>query len=132
MGGGGGGSGPTVQQRQLETQQALTSANLNVQENEQRKAILNSMEGTRVFRGSALSRSMRGNTPGSSEQPGPSPAQQGMNGTPVAKSGMQSLLDEQVSNASGATVSGGAGASATPRLGGAYAGGGNAARGAHP
>jgi hypothetical protein len=66
MGGAGGSSGPTVQQQQLQTQQALTTANLNLEENAQRKTILNSMQGTRVFRGSALSRALRGNT----NQPG--------------------------------------------------------------
>ena len=61
MGGGGGGSGPTLQQQQLETAQALTTANLNLEENAQRKSILNAMSGTRVFRGSALSRAVAGN-----------------------------------------------------------------------
>jgi hypothetical protein len=65
-GGGGGGGGPTVQQQQLETQQAKDNANLNLEENAQRKTILNAMQGTRVFRGSALSRALRGNT----NQPG--------------------------------------------------------------
>lgn len=71
MGGGGGGGGPTVQQQQLATEQAMTNANLNLEENAQRKTILNSMQGTRVFRGSALSRAMRGNTnqPGATSAP---------------------------------------------------------------
>lgn len=60
--GGTGSSGPTLQQQQLETQQALTAANLNEQENATRKAMLNALQGTRVFRGSALSRATRGNT----------------------------------------------------------------------
>lgn len=60
--GGGGSSGPTLQQQQLQTQQALTNAQLNTQENDQRKVILNAMQGSRVFRGSALSRSVSGNS----------------------------------------------------------------------
>ncbi len=67
MGGSSGSSGPTVQQQQLQTEQALTTANLNLEENAQRKPILNAMQGTRVFRGSALSRALRGNT----NRPGP-------------------------------------------------------------
>lgn len=62
--GGGGSSGPTQQQTDLQTEQALTNANLNLEENDQRKTILNAMQGTRVFRGSALSRAVAGNTAG--------------------------------------------------------------------
>jgi hypothetical protein len=62
--GGGGSSGPTQQQKDLQTSQAMTTANLNLEENDQRKTILNAMQGTRVFRGSALSRAVAGNTPG--------------------------------------------------------------------
>lgn len=132
MGGGGGGSGPTVQQQQLETEQALTSANLNLEENSQRKSILNSMMGTRVFKGSALSRSLRGNTPGSGgveSSPAPSASQQEAGSeTPIGAT-QASLLDQRESNASGATTAGGAGASASPRLGGSYGGGGSARSG---
>ena len=77
--GGGGGSGPTAQQQALQTEQALTNANLNLQENEQRKVILNAMQGTRVFRGSALSRAIAANREGTGTPlapPGPSPEQQ--------------------------------------------------------
>ncbi len=77
--GGGGGSGPTAQQQALQTEQALTNANLNLEENEQRKVILNAMQGTRVFRGSALSRSIAANREGTDTPvapPGPSPEQQ--------------------------------------------------------
>src|SRR5438874_2692916 len=113
MGGGGGSSGPTVQQQQLQTQQALTTANLNLEENSQRKAILNSMQGTRVFRGSALSRALAGNTPGSaastSPPPGPSPSQN----LPLFAPGTTSLLDKasQRGAGSGSTSSGGTGTS---------------------
>lgn len=130
MGGGGGGSGPTVQQQQLETQQSLTNANLNLEENSQRKAILNSMMGTRVFRGSALSRAVRGNTPGTGgEQAAPAPSASQLSNEGPSAAVSQSLLDARESNASGATPAGGAGASATPGRGGAGAGGG---RGINP
>ncbi len=59
--GGGGSSGPTRQQVDLQTEQALTNAQLNLEENQQRKTVLNAMYGTRVFRGSALSRAIAGN-----------------------------------------------------------------------
>lgn len=128
MGGGGGGSGPTLQQKQLETQQALTTANLNLQENAQRKSILSAMMGTRVFRGSALSRALAGNTPGTGGEqaaPAPSAAQvRGGSGVPVAAA-PQSLLDQQQSNATGATPAGGAGASAIPSAGGGGRGAGS-------
>jgi hypothetical protein len=76
---GGGSPGPTAQQQALSTEQATTNANLNLEENEQRKVILNAMQGTRVFRGSALSRQIAGNTAGAGTPqapPGPSPSQQ--------------------------------------------------------
>lgn len=60
--GGGGSSGPTKQQQQLAAEQSITNAQLNLQENEQRKTVLNALQGTRVFRGSALSRSIAGNS----------------------------------------------------------------------
>ncbi len=77
--GGGSPPGPTAQQQALQTSQALQTANLNLEENEQRKVILNAMQGTRVFRGSALSRAVAKNTPGEGTPlapPGPSAAQQ--------------------------------------------------------
>jgi hypothetical protein len=100
---------PTVQQQQLETEQALTNANLNLEENSQRKSILNAMMGTRVFQGSALSRALRGNTPGTggvNEGPAPSRAQN-EDEVPIG-SASSSLLDTR---AAAATPAGGAGAS---------------------
>lgn len=128
--GGGGNSGPTLQQQQLQTAQALTSANLNLQENAQRKAILNAMQGTRVFKGSALSRAVTGNTPGEGGVQGtgaPSNAQTAASRSVVAPVS-SSLLDQQTQG-SGATSSGGVGASgaagAAARAGaGGYRGGG--------
>ena len=63
MGGGGGSSGPTEQQLELQTQQATQTANLNLQENEQRKTILNAMQGMRVFRESAFRARSRATRP---------------------------------------------------------------------
>lgn len=125
MGGGGGGSsGPTVQQQQLQTQQALTTANLNLEENAQRKTILNSMQGTRVFRGSALSRALRGNT----NQPGavgaPSAAQVSGLAGPVVR--QASLLAGRNSSAQNPSASPTA---ATRFTGGAGIGGGSNSRG---
>lgn len=116
MGGGGGSSGPTLQQQQLETEQALTSANLNLEENSQRKSILNAMLGTRVFRGSALSRAVVGNTPGQGGEnaaPAPSKAQTSSAVAAPISPAQQSLIDQrqQGASGSGATVAGGAGAS---------------------
>ncbi len=113
MGGGGGNSGPTLQQQQLETEQSLTNANLNLEENSQRKSILNAMMGTRVFAGSALSRAMRGNTPGTGGATGgpASAAQTSSDETPVV-TGQASLLDQRQTG-SGATSAGGTGASAS-------------------
>ncbi|MDE2097036.1 MAG: hypothetical protein KGL39_07305 [Patescibacteria group bacterium] len=128
MGGGGGGSsGPTVQQQQLETQQAKTNASLNLEENAQRKAILNAMLGTRVFRGSALSRAVRGDTPGTGGAYGTGPAsaaQRAAGAIPITAAS-QSLLDTRSANASGATPAGGTGASGTGAFGGAVRGGGS-------
>lgn len=95
MGGGGGGN-PTLQQRQLQAQQAQATAQLNVQENDQRKIILNAMAGTRNFRESALSRSLGGNNNDApaAQSGAPSTAQQintygQITGTPTA-----SLFDQ--------------------------------------
>ena len=114
MGGSSGSSGPTLQEQQLQTEQALTNANLNLEENSQRKSILNAMYGTRVFKGSALSRSLVGNTPGTGGEnaaPAPSAAQTTPSET-MFSPGTTSLLDVRQSAASGATAAGGTGASA--------------------
>ena len=114
MGGGGGKGGPTLQQKQLSAQQAETNANLNLEENAQRKSILNSMLGTRVFRGSALSRAVRGNTPGTGGGATGAPsAAQISAGRSAITPAASSLLDPRSSRASGATPAGGAGASST-------------------
>ena len=89
------------------------NANLNLEENEQRKVILNAMQGTRVFRGSALSRQIAGNSAGTStpqEPPGPSPSQQ--NAPLRAGVAGASLLDIPGSGA--ATAPGATGQGATP------------------
>lgn len=122
FGGGGGGSGPTPQQQQLMTEQALTTANLNLEENSQRKSILNGMMGTRVFRESALSRAIRGNTPGGNE--GPASTSQINSYNQIIAPPTRSLLDQQA-RGSGATPAGGAGASG----GGGVAPGGRAGGG---
>ncbi len=122
----GGGGGPTAQQQALQTEQATTNANLNLQENEQRKVILNAMQGTRVFRGSALSRQIAGNRPGTEPAvpaPGPSSTQQ-QPPLRTAASG-KSLLDNLgvpggLAGQAVAAVSGGTGGGA----GGAAGGGG--------
>lgn len=134
MGGGGGNSGPTLQQTQLETAQATTNANLNLEENAQRKALLNSMMGTRVFRGSALSRALRGNTPGVGGEGGTGPASRTQlnNGEAPVVANQKSLLDVRESNASGATSAGGAGSSASPSIGGGYRGGSSGRGGPAP
>ena len=110
MGGGGGGSGPTLQQQQLETQQALTTANLNLQENAQRKSILNAMSGTRVFRGSALSRAVAGNNDVGPPTGAPSKAQTSAAAGPTVTT---SLFDPRTGQKSqvGASTAGGQGAS---------------------
>lgn len=112
--GGGGSSGPTLQQQQLETEQALTTANLNLEENSQRKSILNAMSGTRVFRGSALSRAVAGNNDVGPPTGAPSKAQTtAATATPTVSS---SLLDNsnffprQQRAAVGSTPAGGQGA----------------------
>lgn len=129
MGGGGGGGGPTLQQQQLETQQAVTNASLNNEENLQRKTILNSMQGTRVFRGSALSRQLAGNTPGAAAgNPAPGPATPTGSGSFLFGRTQKSLLD--LAPGSGATPSGGAGTSnAGTASAGGYAGGAGAGGG---
>lgn len=112
--GGGGGNGPTAQQQALQTEQALTNANLNLQENEQRKVILNAMQGTRVFRGSALSRAIAANrdeTGKITAPPGPSPEQQSAPlRTPGAGTSVLDLTPGGSGSGSG-TTAGGRGAS---------------------
>lgn len=129
MGGGGGGSGPTLQQQELEAQQAKTNANLNLEENAQRKSILNAMQGTRMFRGSALSRSVVGNTPGTGAEAAPPASASQINSyNQIIVAPTKSLLEEQA-RGSGATPAGGSGASGG---GGAAVGGrsgGGATRG---
>jgi hypothetical protein len=119
---GGGGGGPTAQQQALQTEQATTNANLNLQENEQRKVILNAMQGTRVFRGSALSRQIAGNREGTGTPQAASAPSDSQQNAPLgtARAGT-SLLDEQTGAvATGAAGVGGAG----PRGGGGGGGGG--------
>lgn len=129
MGGGGGSSGPTVQQQQLQAQQAMTTANLNLEENAQRKTILNSMQGTRVFRGSALSRALRGNTNQPGAGGGPSQAQiRASTATPTVIS-PASLLDGRNSVAQNPSASPTA---ATRFTGGSGIGGGSNSRGVRP
>ena len=130
--GGGGSSGPTQQQQDLQTEQALTNANLNLEENEQRKVILNAMQGTRAFRGSALTRSTASNSTSGSTVPNapaaPAPSNQQQNyGAIFSNSG--SLLDETAVNANAPGLSAGrpapgSGSGAGGRSGGPGNGGG--------
>lgn len=90
--GGGGSPSQTAQQIALQTEQGITNANLNLEENDQRKTILNALQGTRVFRGSALSRNIAGNEPltgGTPAAGAPSASQQ----SPSRVSTGASLLD---------------------------------------
>lgn len=125
---GGSPPGPTAQQQALQTLQATTSANQNLEENEQRKVILNAMQGTRVFRGSALSRDIAGNSAATGPQTAPNGApsaaqQSGVLGSAAAGT---SLLDEETgapigsAKATTATTSGaaGRGSIAAPAAGG--------------
>ena len=105
--GGGGSSGPTKQQQDLQTEQALTTAQQNLEENEQRKVILNAMQGTRAFRGSALTRASAANGISGSTAPNapaaPAPSNQQQNyGAIFANGG--SLLDETVANQRASTT----------------------------
>ena len=120
-----GSSGPTAQQQALQTEQATTNANLNLQENEQRKVILNAMQGTRVFRGSALSRAIASNSGGiGAPQAPPGISGQQQNAPLHAGSGFlnPSLLDLGNNTPGGSSSSGGAGGNGS----GAGAGGGRA------
>lgn len=92
--GGGSHAGPTAQQQALQTEQATTNANLNLEENEQRKVILNAMQGTRVFRGSALSRAIASNSAGTAAPtPPPGISGQQQNGVQRTPGAGNSLLD---------------------------------------
>lgn len=109
----------------------MTNASLNLEENAQRKSILNSMLGTRVFRGSALSRALRGDTPGTGgEENAPAPSRSQSNPADAApvQINKESLLDQRQngSTGSGNTAAGGVGASggATAAAAGGYRGGG--------
>ena len=108
--GGGGSSGPTQQQQDLQTEQALTTAQQNLEENEQRKVVLNAMQGTRVFRGSALSRSIASNSISGSTAPNapaaPAPSNQQQNYGAIFPNG-GSLLDENAINANAPGLSAG-------------------------
>ena len=132
--GGGGSSGPTQQQQDLQTEQALTNANLNLEENEQRKVILNAMQGTRAFRGSALTRSTAANGISDSTAPNapaaPAPSNQQQNYGAIFSNG-GSLLDENAINANAAAP----GTGSTGTLSGGRTGpggGGGGGRGSLP
>lgn len=71
-----GSSAPTAQQTELETQQANQQATLDQQENDRRKRLLQATQGTRVFRGSALSTAAGTNTASNAAASGPSSSQQ--------------------------------------------------------
>lgn len=109
--GGGGSSGPTLQEQEVETEQALANANLNEEENDQRKSILNAMMGTRVFKGSALSRALRGNTPGSGGVTAAGAPSKAQSQAPIVTPAAKTLLTTRQAGASGQTPSGGVGAS---------------------
>jgi hypothetical protein len=108
----------------LQTEQATTNANLNLEENEQRKTILNAMQGTRVFRGSALSRTTASNTAADTPALAPGPSGQQYNAPLGAAAAGTSLLDEQTGTptGNGGTTGGGRGPS----------GGGGGGRGPKP
>lgn len=114
-------NGPTLQQQQLETQQAVTNANLNIEENAQRKAILNAMQGTRVFRGSALSRALTGNDPG--VPGGPSRAQLANSRASPFVRGQKSLFDVGGAGAQATTTVGPASSTGGYGIGGSFGGG---------
>lgn len=128
--GGGGSSGPTKQQQDLQTEQALTSAQQNLEENEQRKVILNAMQGTRAFRGSALTRATASNSSTGSTSPttpaAPAPSNQQQNyGAIFTNSG--SLLDQQALAQAGSPAATGTGTSGVS-IGRSSGGGGGGGR----
>ena len=91
---GGGTPGPTAQQVAEQTMENTQNANLNLEENEQRKVILNAMQGTRVFRGSALSRQIAGNSAGTVAATPPSAPSSSQQNAPLRTPGSgTSLLD---------------------------------------
>src|ERR1700722_6639850 len=92
--GGGDSAAPTAQQVALQTEQALTNANLNLEDNEQRKTILNALQGTRVFRGSALSRQMAADQAPVSATPAGAPASAAQTAALKDAAAGNSLLDE--------------------------------------
>ena len=105
-------SGPTAQQQALATSQATTTADQNLEENEQRKIILNAMSGTRVFRGSALSRSIASNRAGTEAPSAPAGISGQQQNSPLRTPGAgTSLLDgpfgATVPGSSAATVAAG-------------------------
>jgi hypothetical protein len=125
--GGGSKSGPTAQQQALQTEQATTNANLNLEENEQRKVILNAMQGTRVFRGSALSRAIASNSAGigsPTAPPGVSALQQNAPIRVAGRSGATSLLDVPGTPAAPVAPTGPGGVGAGGNPGGRSAAGG--------
>lgn len=118
--GGGSKSGPTAQQQALQTEQATTNANLNLEENEQRKVILNAMQGTRVFRGSALSRAIAANSAGTVAPTAPSSQQQN---PPIRTAGpAASLLDTPGASPTGGLAVQGQPSSVAPGRGAGGAG----------
>ena len=122
---GGGTPGPTAQQQALQTEQATTNANLNLEENEQRKVILNAMQGTRVFRGSALSRQIASNQAGTTTATPPSGVSSQQQNAPLRTAGAgTSLLDLPGAPSPGLT------ATVSSETGGGVAGAGRGAVGA--
>jgi hypothetical protein len=112
---GGGTPGPTAQQQALSTEQATTNANLNLEENEQRKVILNAMQGTRVFRGSALSRAIASNQAGTVAPTAPGAPSASQQNSPLRTPGAgTSLLDQQAISGSGTNPTGGLGVQTAP------------------
>lgn len=114
--------GPTAQQQALQTEQATTNANLNLEENEQRKVILNAMQGTRVFRGSALSRQIASNSTGAGTPQAPPGVSGQQQNAPIRAGAGGSLLDV-------AGTPGGAAPTAPSGPGGVGAGGAPGGRG---
>ena len=126
---GGGSSGPTQQQQDLQTEQALTNAQLNLEENEQRKVILNAMQGTRAFRGSALTRAVASNASGAAAAPTApaAPAPSGAQAYGALFSNNGSLLDQQALAQAGSPAATGTGTSGVS-IGRSSGGGGGGGR----
>ena len=119
---GGGTPGPTAQQQALQTEQATTNANLNLEENEQRKVILNAMQGTRVFRGSALSRQIASNQAGTVAATPPSAPSSSQQNAPlrtgVAGASLLDIPGSGAATAPGPSAATGQGATPGGRPGG--------------